>query len=339
MAVRWLDDVEDLARATLPTSVLRYVTQGARDGLTTSEAVSAWRALRLLPHVLRDVTSPVTSTSLLGTDVRAPVAVAPTTLQRAAHPDGEVAMAAGVVESGSLMVVSSNAGRSFADIAGTGVAWWLQAYLPQQRALGRPMLEAAVSAGARAVVLTVDTPVVGIKYDDGPSVWADVGTSWVRTNLGDVAEAPKATDLGPDDVGWLRSATGLPVVVKGVLRADDARRCVQAGAAAVWVSNHGGRQLDRAASTVSCLPAVAAAVAADAEVYVDGGVRTGLDLLLACALGARAAFVGRLPLFALAADGAEGVERMFLDLTSELVEAMQLSGTVDLAKSHELLAQ
>ncbi|MGI8534888.1 MAG: alpha-hydroxy acid oxidase [Mycobacteriales bacterium] len=338
MTLRWLDDVEDLARETLPASVLRYVAQGARDGVTTGEAVAAWRGLRLLPHVLRDVTSPATATSLLGTDIATPVAVAPTTLQRAAHPDGEVAMAAGVAESGSLMVVSSNSGRSFADIAGTGVAWWLQAYVPQERTLAGPMLEAAVTAGARAVVLTVDTPVVGTRYDDGPSAWEDVETGWVRTNLGTAADAPKATDLGPGDIGWLREMTGLPVVVKGVLRADDARRCVEAGAEAVWVSNHGGRQLDRVASTVFCLPAVAAAVRTDAEVYVDGGVRCGLDLLLASALGARAAFVGRLPLFALAADGASGVERMFRDLGSELVEAMRLSGTPDLAQTREILA-
>ncbi|MEP6816656.1 MAG: alpha-hydroxy-acid oxidizing protein, partial [Marmoricola sp.] len=179
MAARWLDEVEDLARSSLPAAVMRYVAQGAGDEVTTSEAVDAWRALRLAPHVLRDVSVVATVTTLLGTEVRMPAAVAPTTLQRAAHPDGEVAMARAVAGAGSLLVVSSNAGMPFADIAATGVAWWLQAYLPQRRELARPMLHAAVAAGARAVVLTVDTPVVGTKYDDGPGVWESVETGWV----------------------------------------------------------------------------------------------------------------------------------------------------------------
>jgi 4-hydroxymandelate oxidase len=337
MVVRWLDEVEDLARSALPVSVMRYVAQGARDGVTTAGAVAAWRALRVQPHVLRDVSSVVTGTSLLGTEIRIPAAVAPTTLQRAAHPEGEVAMARAVSAAGSLMVVSSNAGTSFADIAATGVAWWLQAYLPQERELARPMLDAAVAAGARAVVLTVDTPVVGTKYDDGPSVWESLDTGWVRANLGTAADAAKAMDLGPADIAWLREVSGLPVVVKGVLRADDARRCVQAGADAVWVSNHGGRQLDRAASTVSCLPAVVAALEGDAEVYVDGGVRSGLDLVLAAALGATAAFLGRLPLYALAAGGGEAVARMFADLEAELVESMRLAGAPDLAQTRGIV--
>ena len=148
--------------------------------------------------------------------------------------------------------------------------WWLQAYLPADRTLAEPMLERAVAAGAEAVVLTVDTPVVGTKYAEGEQViWDVIDPARLGVNFDpgydDRPGAEKATDLGPHDLGWLAEVSGLPVVVKGVLRADDARRCVQAGAQAVWVSNHGGRQLDRAASTVSALGAVVAEVAYEAR--------------------------------------------------------------------------
>ncbi|GGF35400.1 alpha-hydroxy-acid oxidizing enzyme [Marmoricola endophyticus] len=340
MSGRWLDEIEQLAREALPPSVHRYITQGARDGVVTGEATAAWRAVRLLPRVLHDVTDVDLRTTLLGTEVAAPVAVAPTTLQRAAHPDGEMAMAAAVRDEHGLMVVSSNAGTPFAEIGGTGVAWWLQAYLTQDRDLCRPMLEAAAAHGARAVVLTLDTPVVGTKYDDGsPTVWDDVDVSFNRLNLGPAATAPKATDLGSDDLAWVGEVSGLPVVAKGVLRPDDARRCASSGAAAVWVSNHGGRQLDRAAATASCLAPVAAALGSTStEVYVDGGLRSGLDVLCALAAGARSVFLGRLPLLALAAGGPDGVRRCLADVSEELEESLRLAGYAGLTGLSDLIA-
>jgi len=135
----------------------------------------------------------------------------------------------------------------------------------------------------------------------------------------------RPSDLGPHDIGWVAARTGLPVVVKGVLRPEDATRCVQAGAGAVWVSNHGGRQLDRTATTAACLPEVVAAVGEQAEVYVDGGLRTGLDVLAALALGARAVFLGRSPLLALV-EGAPGVGRFHRELREQVVEALRLAG-------------
>lgn len=236
------------------------------------------------------------------------------------------------------MVLSSNATARFTDVAATGVTWWLQAYVTDDRELIRPVLGAAVEAGARAIVLTVDTPVVGTKYDAGEgTVWDTVPPEWLRANLGDAADAAKARDLGPDDIGWLADVSGLPVVPKGVLHPDDARLAVEAGAAAVWVSNHGGRQLDGAAATADCLAAVADAVGADIEVYVDGGIRSGLSVLAALALGADACFLGRLPLYALAAGGQQGVEQTLRTLALELEEAMRLAGCVDVATSHDLV--
>jgi 4-hydroxymandelate oxidase len=275
------------------------------------------------------VTTVDTSVEVLGHRLRAPIAVAPTTLQRAAHPDGELAMARATAEADSLMVVSSNAGTRFAEIAETGVRWWLQVYLPQDRGLATELLDAAVAAGASALVLTLDTPVVGMKYDDGPSVWEETDESMLRVNFPDgYAARPgsgKATDLGAQDITWLRERTGLPVVAKGVLRPDDARRCAQAGAAAVWVSNHGGRQLDRVQPAAHSLSSVVGALDGEAEVYVDGGLRDGLDILTALALGATCGFLGRLPLWALV-QGQDGVLRMHHELAAQLVDAMRLAG-------------
>ena len=258
---RYADTVEQRAAELLPEPVHRYVRQGARDGTTASEASLAWDRFRFLPQVLRDVTRVDLRTSVLGTPLRSPFAVAPTAMQRAVHPDGEAEMGRGVAAAGSLMVVSSNAGSTFEDIAATGVPWWSQVYVTADRSTCVPLVERAVAAGARALVLTADTPVVGTKYDGtGETVWDLLEPGWLQTNFppgyGDAAGDAKATDLGPQDVEWLGRVSGLPVVVKGVLRGDDARRCVDAGAAAVWVSNHGGRQLDQAAPTAECLGTV-----------------------------------------------------------------------------------
>jgi 4-hydroxymandelate oxidase len=331
VAELWVERLEELAREVLPEPVHRYIRQGARDGVSAAEATAAWDRYRFLPTVLRDVTEVDCSTELLGTPVRSPIAIAPTTLQRAADPVGELAMARAAAANDTLMVVSSNAGTTFEEITGTGVTWWLQMYVPSDRLVCRPLLDRAVQAGACAVVLTADTPVVGTKYDEGEAtIWETAEPGWVRANFppghGDLPGHEKATDLGPHDIDWLRQATGLPVVVKGVLRPDDARRCVDAGAAAVWVSNHGGRQLDRAAASADCLSGVVRAVAGEAEVYVDGGVRNGRHAFTAVALGADGVFLGRPALYALAIDGSDGVVRLMDTVVADLTETMRLAG-------------
>lgn len=325
---RWLAGLEESARRSLPPEVFEYVSQGAREGVTASAATAAWRAVRFRPRVFRGVADVDLRTRLLGEEFAVPWGIAPTTLQRTVHADGELAMARATAEAGGLMVVSSNAGTPFAEIAGTGVRWWLQAYLPADRELAGPMLDRAVAAGAGAVVLTVDTPAVATKYIADQAIWASVDPDTVRVNF-DAGHEPQAADkarnLGPGDLAWLRERTGLPVVVKGVLRDDDARRCVEAGVAAVWVSNHGGRQLDRTVATARALPEVVAGVDGRADVYVDGGARTGLDVLAGLALGAQAVFLGRLPLYALV-DGREGVFRMHAELAEQVREALLLAG-------------
>lgn len=336
----WLAGLEEGARARLSPELFEYVSQGAREGVTAAEAVAAWSRVRFRPRVLRDVTSLDLTVSLLGFPSAVPWGVAPTTLQRAVHPDGELATARATAAAGGVMVVSSNAGTPFADIGATGVRWWLQAYLPERRRLAEPLLDRAVAAGAAAVVLTADTPVVGTKYHAGRAVWETVDPETLRVNFdpGDdpAGAARKARDLGAADVAWVAERTGLPVVVKGVLHPGDVESCLEAGAAAVWVSNHGGRQLDRAVSTAAALPAVADAVRGRAQVYVDGGLRTGLDVLAALALGADAVFLGRLPLYALV-EGEEGVSRMHAELAEQLAEALRLAGLDTVAKAWTVL--
>jgi 4-hydroxymandelate oxidase len=310
----------------------RYVEAGAREGLTRDEALGGWNAVRFRPRVLRGVGAPDLGTELLGASVRTPIAVAPTSMQRVAHPDGELATAAGAAAAGALHVVSSNAGHRFADIAAAGRAvdpgsvWWLQAYLPPERELAAPVLVAAADAGAKAVVLTVDTPFPGTKYAAADAGWAGIDLSWHRCNFGDPAAERHHRALTPGDLRWITEVCALPVVVKGVLRGDDADACVGAGASAIWVSNHGGRQLDRSVSTVSALPDVVDAVGGRTQVYVDGGVRSGLDALAALALGADAVFVGRPVVHALASAGPDGVEGLLSTLTEELEEALELAG-------------
>ncbi|MBS42638.1 MAG: alpha-hydroxy-acid oxidizing enzyme [Nocardioides sp.] len=324
----------------MPAHVHHYVTTGSRDGVSVAEAAEAWRAVRFRPRVLTGGVAPDLTTEVHGSRLTMPVGIAPTSLQRLVHPDGELAMARAALEAGTVLTVSSNAGTPFADIGATGVTWWLQAYLTADRDLIAPALRAAVAAGARAVVLTVDTPVPGHKYDVHDAPFGDLsgvyGVNHPDAVRGATPGAQHATDLGPDDIAWLADLTGVPVWVKGVLRSDDAGRAVAAGASGVWVSNHGGRQLDRSIPTAVALPEVAAAVGGRVPVAVDGGVRTGLDVLAALSSGADLAFQGRLPLLALASGGASGVAGLLSRVRDELEEALLLGGISSPAQAADL---
>jgi 4-hydroxymandelate oxidase len=332
--MRWIDSLEGAAAQRLPEAVHRYFRQGSAGGISVGEATDAWSSYRFRPHVLTDVSTVELGTTVLGTAVDAPILVAPSTLHRMADPDGEVAMARGVGAAKSVLGVSSNAGTTYADLGATGVPWWLQLYVVRNRDLTLQMLDAAVTAGARAIVLTVDTPVVGRKEDDGETIWDLVRPGQLLANLPDGDwtddDLAKADDLTPEVIGRLRDRTGLPVAVKGVLRGDDAKRCADAGADAIIVSNHGGRQLDASIPTAQALPEVAEAVAgSNVEVYVDGGIRRGEHILAALALGARAVFVGRPALWALTVGSSAGVTRLLTDLRDELDHAMRLIGVAE----------
>lgn len=315
------------AARVLDPRVRQYIATGSGEETTLDEAAAGWRAVRFRPRVLADVSGVDTSSALLGHPLSTPVLVAPTASHGLVHPDGELATARGAEAAGSLLIVSTRASQPVEQIAAEcPQGWWLQVYVTRDRALSDDLVVRAAAAGATAVVLTGDTPYVGTKKRaDDFATLVDPAYS-VNLGVGSQEQDPSITEAV---IGRLGDLTGLPVLVKGVLRADDARRCVEAGAAGIVVSNHGGRQLDRAVATATALPEVAAAV--DVPVLVDGGVTCGLDVLAALALGADAVLLGRPVLWALAAGGAEGVAQCLTAVREDLAHVMALVGAASLS--------
>ena len=334
------DELAVAARAALTDSAYDYYAGGADDEVTLSESRRSWTDLRLRPHVLRDVSSVSTATTVLGRPVALPVLVAPMAYQRLADDEGERATARAAARVGTTMVVSTLATVALEEVAGClpdPAGGWFQLYVHRDRGWTAELVHRAVAAGYSAIVLTVDLPVLGFRRRDErrgftlpPGLeMANVGApvpDVAGSGLGSYASAELDPSLTPDDIGWLRDLSGLPVVVKGVLRGDDAQVCVAAGASAVAVSTHGGRQLDTAVSSARALPEVVEAVGSSAEVYVDGGIRLGTDVVKALALGARAVLLGRPVLWGLAIGGEQGVVDVLEQLRVELARALTLCG-------------
>jgi 4-hydroxymandelate oxidase len=335
-----LDRLAARARELLPADVHDYYAGGAETETTLTEAPAAWRAWRLRPRVLRGIAAARLGTTVLGSEVATPVGVAPWAYQGMAHPDGERATAAGCAAAGALMTVSTSANNTLEEVAAVAPASpsWFQLYRLHSPAHTDDLARRAGDAGYRALVLTVDLPLLGRR-------WRDLGHDFVLPAGLRLANHPPAGGEQPplparetptwtfDDIGRFADLSGLPVVVKGVLRGDDAARCVDAGASAVWVSTHGGRQVDPAVSSAYALPEVVEAVGGSGpgavEVYADGGIRHGSDVLTALALGARAVFLGRPIIWGLATAGADGVARVLTGLTEELAHTMVLCGLPD----------
>jgi 4-hydroxymandelate oxidase len=328
------DPWEEAARAALPTEAFDYFAGGAFDEVSLAANLADWTAIRLRPRVLRDVASVDTRTSLLGRAVGHPIVVAPTAFHRMAHPDGEVGSATGAADVDAHFILSTRSTTPVEEVADAlaGTPFWYQVYVLRDRGLTVDLVQRAKAAGATALVLTVDVPRLGRRLRDLVNQFV------VPNHLGTIESLDRPDDLADqdpsltfDDIGWLRELAGLPVVVKGVLRGDDARRCVDAGASAVVVSNHGGRQVDGAVSGAVALPSVVAEIVEQCEVYVDGGIRRGTDVVKALALGARAVLVGRPVLWGLAAGGRQGVASVLRELVDELALAMALCGcrTID----------
>ncbi|MGI8867489.1 MAG: alpha-hydroxy acid oxidase [Mycobacteriales bacterium] len=333
-----LQDYAARFREAAPAAVADWVDGGSGEEVSLAAAEDAWRRWSLRPRGLTDVSAISTATAILGIELGGPIGVAPTGYQSVLHPDGEVATAAGAAGAGALLVVSARASRRYDDIAAaTSGPWWAQLYPMRDPTLIFAVARSAARAGAQALVLTVDAAYVGAKARAGRPVplGSDVALANLAQHLRPGADPVEATEQDPsagaDLVGALADQVGLPVVVKGVLRADEACRLVGAGAAAVIVSNHGGRQLDRAVATARALPEVVDAVGGAVPVLVDGGVRSGLDVLTALALGARAVFLGRPILWALATDGSAGVDAVLDALSADLRHAMALAGTPRIA--------
>lgn len=347
MALTTLEKHERDAAAVLPAAAHEFFASGSGDEVALAEAGAAWARHRLRPRVLRDVGEVDLQTTLLGTALSHPIGIAPVGYLGLAHPDAEPAVAAAAREQGALYVASTRASTALEDIAAVAGQWWFQVYVMRNRDLTARLVERAVAAGARALVLTGDTPVVGIKRRVGSQRIAIPDDAFLvnlaRHLTGDPAAGRAGAEQDPtatlDAIGWLARMSGLPVLVKGVLRGDDALACVDAGAAGVVVSNHGGRQLDRSLATSLALTEVVDAVrglpvpdgAARPAVLVDGGIRSGVDALVGLALGADAVLVGRPMVWGLATGGQAGVHEVLAALRDDLAHAMALAGAPRLA--------
>lgn len=322
-----IEALRERARAALDDATWHYLEGGTDDGLSVDGATEAWQTLALHPRILRGVTGTSIATRVLGLPLALPVMIAPNGRATRYRAEGELAVLQGAQAAGSLAVLPSSVIPSLASLRAMAPdqPYWQQIYMPGDRAAARDMLATIRAVGARAVVLTVDLIPDGRAAPPPPPP-----ASWERV----AAEpSPQGIYCGAslDDLAWLCAEAGLPVLVKGVLRGDDARLCVEAGAAGLIVSNHGGNQLDTAVNVVDALPAVVAGAAGRAEIYVDGGIRRGTSILKALALGARAVLVGRPASYGLAAGGADGVAAMLALLGAELRRSMMLCGVPSVA--------
>ena len=321
-----VDDYEPIARSKLPEDLWDFYEGGAGDERTLAENVRAFDRWILRPRVLRGASTPDTSTTLLGVPISMPILVAPWAHQRRAHPDGEPGVVRAAGRAGTIAVISSTAADRVEEIgaAATGPVWW-QLYLYADPGGSAELLHRVAAAGFGALCWTVDLPVLGLRHRD--------------TRRGFEPPVP----VGPDELMYEPSlswehlpfirdhAPGLPVLVKGILTAEDAVHAVEHGADAIVVSNHGGRQLDSVAAGLDALPEVVEAVGGRIPVLMDGGVRRGTDVMKALALGAAAVLIGRPTIWGLAAEGEDGVVGVLEILRLELENAMALTGCASIA--------
>ncbi len=315
-----------------------YVAGGAWDEVSLAENEAAWRRRRLRPRVLVDVTRVDPSTTFLGAPTAMPVAIAPMAVQGVAHPDGELATARAAAAAGVPFTLSTTSSRSIEEVAAAAPdgTRWFQLYVQSDPRVTRSLVERAAAAGFRAILLTVDLPVLGYRDRDRrsgfelPPLGNFAATAATHGNHA-ANSLENLNDLGQTSLTWpdlatIRSWSDLPLVVKGIQTAEDARLAVEHGVDGIVVSNHGARQLDRVSASVDVLGEVADAVGGRVELWVDGGVRRGLDVAIALALGARGVLVGRPMFWALAAGGQAGVERALAILRDEFEIALTLLG-------------
>jgi 4-hydroxymandelate oxidase len=339
-----LFDYEREAEKRIPPSHWGYIAGGANDEVTIGANRAAFDRILIRYRTMVDVSSRNLATTVLGVPVSMPVIVAPTAMQKLAHPDGECATARASRAAGTLMITSTTATTRLSDvIAASPGPMWFQIYLYQDREKSKALIQEAVRSGYTGLVLTVDAPLLGRRERDIRSSFT-LPSHLTIANAADagMAVVPEASAeasglmlhfrtlhdaaLVPKDISWVREVSGLPVIVKGIVRGDDALKAVEHGANAIVVSNHGGRQLDTSIPSIMALPEVVDAVGDKAEIYVDGGIRRGTDVVKSIALGARAVLIGRPVYWGLAMDGEKGVRAVLELLREEIDLAMGLSG-------------
>ena len=351
-----LPELETMAREKVPRTTFDYIAGGAEDEVSLRRNREAYDKWALRPRILTDVSKRDTRAIVLGERVTMPILAAPTSFHALVHPEGEVATARGVAAAGTIMVASTISTKPLEEVAGAVDApRWFQLYVYKDRTVTEELVQRAVKAGYKALCLTVDTPILGRRERDERNAFTlppgfgianlkpagldgmpqvDRGSAFAKY-VADLLDA----SLTWDDVDWLKSISPLPLVIKGIMTAEDAALAVDHGVAGIVVSNHGGRQLDSTPGTLDVLPDIVAGVHGRVEVYMDGGIRRGTDVLKAIALGARAVLVGRPILWGLALDGADGVQQVLEHLRIELDGAMALTGRTSLKDLDATLVQ
>jgi 4-hydroxymandelate oxidase len=336
------DDFEAAAANVLPRMAYDYYRSGADDQQTLKQNRRAFGRLEIWYRVLVDVAERDLSTSILGTNVKSPILIAPTAYHRMAHPEGELATARAAEAAGSIYVVSTLATTALEDVAAASRGpKWFQLYVHKDREFTRDLVQRAEAAGYGAIVLTVDAPLLGRRLANERNLFAlpeglqmanlmsakGLGSKLEeRSMLAKYVASRHDASLTFRDLEWLRGLSRLPLLIKGVVRGDDAARAVEHGVSGVIVSNHGARQLDGSPASIDALPGVVAAVGGRVPVLMDGGIRRGTDVLKALGLGASAVLVGRPILWGLAVGGEAGVRRVLEILANELSTAMALAG-------------
>ncbi|MEY4530307.1 MAG: hypothetical protein RLZZ156_1028 [Deinococcota bacterium] len=346
-------ELEAAAQKKLSSTAFDYYVSGADDEVTLLENRLAFKRLELHYRVLTGVGERNLKTSLFGQDISFPVIVAPTAFQRLAHPDGELATARATQKAGTIMTLSTIASASLEEVRASrsDLPLWFQVYLYKDKGLNLELLRRAESVGVKALALTVDTPVWGRRERDIRNRFTLPDGIHLGNLMSGLDSLPKSAgsglsayvhemfklDMGFPDLEWLRSNTDLPILVKGICHPEDALKSLEYGANGIWVSNHGGRQLDTAPATISVLPRVADAIAGRVPIILDGGVRRGTDVVKALALGANAVALGRPILWSLAIGGELAVTQTLELLRAEIDSALGLCGYADLNVPKALL--
>lgn len=335
-------EYEALAKEKLPKMVYDYYASGAEDQWTLQENRNAFSRILFRPRILRDVSKIDMTTTVLGFNISMPIMIAPTAFQKMAHPEGECATARAASAAGTIMTLSSWATSSVEEVSSTGPGIrFFQLYVTKDRNVDAQLVKRAERAGFKAIALTVDTPRLGRREADIKNRFVLPPHLTLKNYEGlYIGKMDKTDDSGLasyvanqidrslnwKDVKWLQTITSLPILVKGVLTAEDASLAIQYGAAGIIVSNHGARQLDYVPATVMALEEVVQAAKGRVPVFLDGGVRRGTDVFKALALGASGVFVGRPVPFSLAVDGEAGVRKVLQMLRDEFELTMALSG-------------
>jgi 4-hydroxymandelate oxidase len=333
-----LPEFEERARQCMTPMAFEYVASGAAEEHTVRWNREALDRIRLRPRVLRDVAAVDTRVTLLGRQLPFPILLAPAAYQRVLHPEGEIATARGAAAAGVTWIVSIGTTTPVREIARAAAgSLWFQLYFQSDRAFTQDLVQEAEAAGCEVLCVTVDSPILGPRNRQARAGFR-LPPEVVTPHLYDIGQRkqavmdPRRVTATWKDVAWLRSVTRLPLVLKGILDPDDADLAVESGAAAVIVSNHGGRNLDTAIATIDALPDIVECVHGRVPVLLDGGIRRGTDIVKAMALGASAVLIGRPYCYGLSVGGSEGVQRVVEILRAELEAAMMLTGVARLSE-------